>query len=256
MNDKEFFKSYRRFTTDYERLERWYLATLVSYENSVKEVHGIISKKKRPKGVLVREKVYFKEEEYGQKYLIQHDHIDLLKKYERGYKSFLEEMVLIRLVSLLEVLLSEMIESCFYYNKRLFFAKGKYEINISEFLYKDKQELEDEYIKRLVDKYSRGGLIELKKFYKKDLDIDLTIFYKTENGITFSYKDIEKLHDTRHLIIHQLGATDSKYRIKYDYQKKPIQLTVEEIFYYLELVEFFAEFLRNQLHGKIIAPTK
>lgn len=254
MNEHDFFKSYRRFTNDYERLERWYLATLLSYDYSIDEMSRMIDQKRREgRG---REKVYFKEEQYGKTYLIQHDHHDLLKKYGKGYKSFLEEMILIRLVSLLEVLLSEMIESCFYYNKRLFFTKGKYEINVSEFLYKDKQELEEEYIKKLVDKHSRGGLVELKKFYNKNLDIDLTSFYKTDQDTTFSYKEIERLHDTRHLIIHQLGRTDQKYRTKYNYAKKAIQLTAEEIFYYIELVESFAEFLKNELQRKIIVPTQ
>ena len=254
MNEHDFFKSYRRFNNDYERLERWYLATLLSYEHSVHEMNKIIDgKKSEGRG---REKVYFKKEEYGDLHLIQHDHYDLLKKYEKGYKTFLEEMVLIRLVSLLEVLLSEMIESCFFYNKTLFFTKGKYEINISEFLYKDKQELEEEYINRLVDKYSRGGLVELKKFYEKDLNINLASFYKIDQGTAYSYKEIERLHDTRHLIIHQLGRTDQKYRTKYDYSKKAIQLTVEEIFYYIKLVELFTEFLKNELQRNIVVPNQ
>lgn len=254
MNEHDFFKSYRRFNNDYERLERWYLATLVSYEHSVHEVNKIMdSKKNEGRG---REKVYFKEKKYGDLYLIQHDHSDMLKKYKKGYKTFLEEMVLIRLVSLLEVLLSEMIESCFFYNKSLFFAKGKYEINISEFLYKDKQELEKEYINKLVNKYSRGGLVELKKFYENNLNVKLSSFYKIEQEITYTYKEIEKLHDTRHLIIHQLGKTDQQYRDKYNYSKKTIQLTVEEIFYYIKLVELFTKFLKNELQRNVIDTNK
>lgn len=248
MNSKEFFVSHRRFYTDYDRLKRWYFATLLSYETSINETKKIVSDKAPSK----REKVYFKEEEYGTKHLIQHDHRDMLRKYQNGYITFLDEMVTIRLVSLLEVLLSENIEHCFYYDKRIFFTKGKYQTNISEFLYKSKEELEEDFIGGIVDKISRGGLTELKKAYLSKLKIDLNSFQVTDNSRNFTYKDIQKLHDTRHLIIHQLGKTDVKYRTQYNYPKKNIKLTTEDILYYLDLVHFFADFVKKELERKII----
>lgn len=252
MTEHEFFRKYRRFVIDYERLERWYLATLVSYDYSVDTVNEILEQKRKQRIHKERKKVFFKEEEFGKEYLIQHDYTDLLKKYQKGYRVFLEEMVLIRLVSLLEVLLSDMIISSFYYDKRSFFTKGKYEVNISEFLYKNKEELEREYIEKLVDKHSRGGFLELQKLYDKTLNIKLNSFNKLEKNSFYTYKNMEKLHDTRHLIIHQLGQTDKKYRTKYDYDKKTLQLTEKEIIEYLGLVKEFAFFLEEQLKDKVI----
>lgn len=248
MNEKDFFKSHRRFLAEYDKLKRWYLATLLSYEVSSDEMEKII-KGKKP---FQREKIYYKEEEYGETYLIQHDHRDMLKKYKKGYITFLDEMVTIRLVSLLEVHLSETLENCFYHDKKLFFTKGKYQINTSEFLYKSKEDLEKEFIEGIVDKISRGGFEELKKAYQNKLKIDFTAFQINEESKRFIYKDIKKLHDTRHLIIHQLGKTDSRYRQQYDYSKDRINLNTEEIFYYLDLVGYFVQFIKTQLKTKVL----
>lgn len=252
MNEKEFFKNYRRFKNDYDRLYRWYLATLLSYDLSEKEIQEILRKKGLHTDQYERVKVYYQQEKYDDLYLIQHDHLDLLKKYRKGYKVFLDEMVLIRLVTLLEVLTSDMIETCFYYDKRPFLKKGKYEINIAEFLYKNKEQLEKEYIEETIKPVQRGGLNQLQKYYLQTFGIDYRIFKVSNESDTFTYKDIQKLHDTRHLIIHRLSKTDEKYRRDYNYSKKTIQLTEPQVLYYLELVLRFTDFLKEQFKEKII----
>ena len=36
MNEKEFFKPFRKYELDYKRLKRWYLASLYSYDSNAK----------------------------------------------------------------------------------------------------------------------------------------------------------------------------------------------------------------------------
>jgi len=251
MNEKDFFKHYRVFNLNYERLNRWYLATLVSYENSQEKLLPII-KKRRGK----REKVFFKENDYGERHLIQHDLTDLNKKYGKGYAQFLDEMVLIRLVTLIEVYLVDMIESSFYYDKTKFFKTGKYEINISEFLKKDKKLLEQDYINRITNKCGRAGFHEIGKFYTKTFKINFTEFNvanPTDSSRNFNYTSLRQLHDTRHLIIHKMGKVDKKYQADYNYTKKKVNLSIDDIFFYFDLINHFANFIKDELQSKILS---
>ena len=250
---KNYLKPFRRFNLNYDRLYRWYLATLISYENSQEKIAPIISKKKADK--LPREKIYYKQEVYGTTHLIQHDITDLQKKYEKGYNSFLDEMVLIRLVSLLEVLLVDLIESGFYYNKRLFFDNTKISIPIAEYLSKDKETLDKQYIDNLTRTFGNKGFDGITKFYKKNFKIDLRLFSITNTNnsdITYTYADLQKFHNNRHLIIHKLGKVDEAYNHKYNNEVKKIALTQNDIFFYFDLIHYFAKYLDDSFQEKIL----
>lgn len=245
MNVHEFFKEYRNFSLNFDRLHRWYLGTLLSYDHSIDLLTQSLPT------TPYREKIYFKEELYQKEHLIQHDKRDLLKKFQKGYQQFLDEMVLIRLVTLLEVFLVDMVKTIFFYDKSLFYEKGKYELNISEFLLKDKFSLETDYINKLTSKLGRSGFEEIEKLYLKKFNIN----FSYENLYNYNYTGLKQLHDTRHLIIHKLGKTDDKYRNDYNYSKKKISLSTEKVFYYLELIASFTKYIKKELETKILKIT-
>lgn len=250
---KNYLKPFRRFNLNYDRLYRWYLATLTSYENSQEKIAPIILKKKTEK--LPRKKIYYKQEMYGTKHLIQHDITDLQTKYKKGYNSFLDEMVLIRLVSLLEVLLVDLIESGFYYNKQLFFSQNEISIKIAEYLSKDKETLEKEYIDKLTRTFGNKGFDGITKFYIKTFKIDLKLFSITDTNnsdITYTYADLKKFHNNRHLIIHKLGKVDEAYNHQYNSESKKINLTQKDIFFYFDLIHYFVKYLDDSFQEKVL----
>lgn len=248
MNNQEFFKGQRDFLLNYKRLYRWYLGTLIAYDYSKNQIKPILEERNKQEKIFEKKEVYFEKEKYGETHLVYNDLGHLYNKYKKGHKDFLDEMVLIRLVSLLEVYLVRMIETCFFYNKNLFLEKGKYEINISELLLKNKETLEQEYLNSILDKSGRLGFVEIEKVYKNKFSIN----FKEFNTKNYNYKHLKKLHDTRHLIIHKLGRVDEKYISDYGYTAKKIKLTIEEIFVYFELVNEFNIFLEKKFKDKIL----
>src|SRR5699024_10609657 len=92
------------------RLKRWYLGSLYSYELAVSTLSEAVPKDKR------LEEIY-----YDEKHLIEVNHYNLIKKYNKGYVKFLEEMVVIRIISLLENTLLEIVEAISYYDTAIFY---------------------------------------------------------------------------------------------------------------------------------------
>ncbi|MEG2985499.1 MAG: hypothetical protein RR835_12415 [Peptostreptococcaceae bacterium] len=62
----------------------------------------------------------------------------------------------------------------------------------------------------------------MKKYYKKTFDINFNdVQVKIEDKI-YSAKEIEHMHEIRYLIVNRLGATDEKYRTKFEVKRKKL----------------------------------
>lgn len=240
MNAKDFFKPFRKYELDYKRLKRWYLASLYSYDSTAKMIDQNMPAKK---GL---NKIYYKDS-----HLIENTPYTLRKKYRKNYVDFLEEMTLIRIISILENFLLDVIKTTFYHDKTCFYEpKQTIEFQISEFLSKDMNELEEKFIEEKVGNLHRQGFNEVKKYYKKILNIDFNNFNITIDSENYDIKYIHKIHDTRHLLIHRLGKTDEKFNREYNYSGKRIVLSEEDVILYLQIIDDFVEFLKNKFTEK------
>jgi len=242
MNEKEFFKPFRKYELDYKRLKRWYLASLYSYDSTAK----IIEENMAGNGKRLQ-KIYYKES-----HLIEHSLITLEKKYRKNYVSFLEEMTLTRIISILENFLLDAVETAFYHDKTFFFeAKQTIEFQVSEFLSKNMWELEKKFIDDKIGNLHRQGFNEVRKYYKKTFNIDFQNFNTSIDSVNYNLKDVIKIHDMRHLIIHRLGRTDEKFRRDYNYNGKTLNLSEEDVIVYLQIIDDFVWFLKDKFQTKM-----
>ncbi|WP_174615784.1 hypothetical protein [Virgibacillus ihumii] len=240
MNEKEFFKPFRKYDLDYKRLKRWYLATLYSYDSTAEIINQNIPDKKKVN------KIYYKDS-----HLIENTPFTLEKKYKKNYVNFLEEMTLIRVISILENFLVDVIKTSFYHDKTCFYEpKQTIEFQVSEFLSKDMKELEEKFIEGKVQNLHRQGFNDVKKYYKKTFNIDFNDFKTSIDSNNYNIKDINKLHDIRHLLVHRLGRTDEKFNKEYGYIGKLINLSEEDVLHYLQMINDFVEFLKNNFSKK------
>ncbi|WP_237982047.1 hypothetical protein [Bacillus thuringiensis] len=244
MNEKEFFKPFRKYELDYKRLIRWYLASLYSYNSTAKIIEQDIIEQNLPLKKL--NKIYYKES-----HLIENNPHTLKRKYKKAYVDFLEEMTLIRIISILENFLLDVIRTSFYHDKTCFYEPKKtIEFQVSEFLSKGMEELEESFIEEKIGNLHRQGFNEVKKYYKKIFNIDFNNFNTSIESINYSVKHIHKIHDTRHLIIHRLGRTDEKFNKEYNFTGKIITLSEEDVILYLQIIDDFVEFLKNKFAEK------
>jgi hypothetical protein len=245
MNEKEFFKPFRAYDLDYKRLKRWYLASLYSYEVTANHVDRFKTEPRKP-GQPNPNIIYYKDE-----HLIGHHKRSLIGKFKRKYVDFLEEMTLIRIISILEDFLMSVVKTAFYYDKNCFHEpRQTIEFQISEFLSKDMSELEEKYIDGKVSNLHRQGFGEVRKFYKKTFDIDFNDFVTQYDSVDYRIKDLVKIHDIRHLLVHRLGKTDAKFQSDYKYTGKQIVLEEEEVILYLQIIDDFVNFLRGKFKDK------
>lgn len=240
MNEKDFFKPFRKYDLDYKRLKRWYLASLYSYDSTASIVEQTIPADKK------LNEIYYKDF-----HIIDSTAYGLERKYKKNYVDFLEEMTLIRIISILESFLLNVIRTSFYHDKTCFYEpKQSIEFQVSEFLSKDMNELEEKFIEDKVGNLHRQGFNEVKKYYKKTFNIDFTNFNTSILLKNYNIKDIHKIHDTRHLLVHRLGRTDKKFNNTYNYTGKSIQLSEEDVIIYLQIIDDFAGFLKDKFTEK------
>lgn len=240
MNEKDFFKPFRKYDLDYKRLKRWYLASLYSYDSTAKMIDQNMPDEEK------FDKIYYKDS-----YLIEHTPYRLEQKYRKSYVAFLEEMTLIRIISILENFLVDVIRTCFYHDKTCFYEPKKtIELQVFEFLSKNMKELEEDFIERKVANLHRQGFNEVKKYYKKTFTVDFNNFNTSFESNNYNIKDIHKIHDIRHLLVHRLGRTDEKFKKEYNYTGKLIKMSEEDVLHYLQIIDDFVEFLKSEFAKK------
>lgn len=160
-------------------------------------------------------------------------------------------MTIIRIISILENFLMDVVKTCFYHDKTCFYEpKQTIEFQISEFLSKDMHELEEKFIEGKIGNLHRQGFNEIKKYFKKTFNIEFNNFNVSIEFQSRNIKDIQKIHDTRHLLVHRLGRTDEKFKREYNYDKKLIVLSEEDVLIYLQIIDEFVGFLKTKFMEK------
>ena len=240
MNEKDFLKPFRKYELDHKRLRRWYLASLYSYDLTANYMDQTY------KAETQQEKIYYKDS-----HLIAHHSFELKRKYRKNYVSFLEEMTVIRIISILENFLIDVVRTSFYHDKTCFYEPKKtIEFQVSEFLSQDMESLEEKFIEEKIGNLHRQGFNEIKRYYKKTFNVDFDSYNISINSSNYSIKDMYKIHDIRHLLVHRLGRTDEQFRSEHNYSGKIIVLSEEEVILYLQIIDGFVDFLKGALIKK------
>lgn len=137
---------------------------------------------------------------------------------ERNNDFLLNELIYTRLVSSFELFLSETAADIFTIRPNIFSKLNKtITLHYGEVL--SLNSLAGIYTKILnseIQNLSRIGFEDILKFYLK-LDLD---FRSCGPG----KEKMLKYHEIRHLIIHRLGKTDSKFKKNYNYHKEKIRI--------------------------------
>jgi hypothetical protein len=110
----------------------------------------------------------------------------------------------------------------------------------------ENQEVEEFIVSKTLRSLSSGGFKDAAKFYKKmSIDVDAP-------GV--SIKDIEEIHDRRHLYVHRGGTADDQYCSRYPSMGaiKDVRLPVDETYLLTAIknLEDSARHVRNQLDAR------
>ena len=131
-------------------------------------------------------------------------------------KTLLQQLIITRLISALEVSLIDNIMGVFMINKAPFLNQAKFDITESELLMtKNIEEIQAKIINKLCRNIQSQGIREIVSFYKKCFSINLESFNIEECGKIYNFNYIIMLHDMRHLIVHNLEKIDKKFKLKY-----------------------------------------
>jgi hypothetical protein len=133
----------------------------------------------------------------------------------------LRETIFVRLVSALEVFLTDVIREVYAVRRDLLETDSRIELS---YRYLGSLHTTSELITFLVNKDCRaltsGGFLKVTKYFKERLGIDI--------AAARSFETLKEMHERRHLLVHRLGFTDEQYR--HTYGPHTNRVTVDEAF--------------------------
>lgn len=236
-------KTYNNFRVEVSRLRQLYFTAKYAAD----ETASVVTKKLRSRELDGNAKLYF-EARQEDKYLISSSVFALGHRLKRQLPRYLRELIFIRAVSALEVFLVESVREVFALTKEPFKSNYVVEIPQAELL---SAESLSEIFTKLINRECRnlhgGGFNAVKRYYLKSFGMNFADYC--------SILTLEEHHDRRHLLVHQLGATDPLYKKKYNIEQK--KLTVEES-YLLECIDTllaFAERVNEELDRRFTGIT-
>lgn len=211
--------AYRIFNSEITDLKELYNSTLIAYKQT-----RLIKKNKADLSDI---------SENQNRYVIEN--IDEFTSNVTSLEYDLRQLVLIRLISILEHYLINNIKYIFTETKDPFKSELKIEFQYQELLsYKSLTDVFNKIITRECRQLSSGGFKDIIKYYKSKFDIDLNSFFSSQTRM-FQY------HDIRHLFVHNLGQTDKQYRKKYNTTKVGLSINDAYIISAIEDVQSFVE---------------
>lgn len=228
-------KTYQEYNTEIRRLRTVYNGSVKSYDHFSKYLKEHLY----DKGNTPKEPVYLNgivEENH----LIVGSEYEYINKLEGGFAKSLREIMLIRLISNLEVFLIKVIRDIFLHRKDLFHKERDIEFKHSELLSAISiSELWTKLINKECRNLQNQGFSEVRKYYSTTFNIDLN-----QSGVSMKY--IEKLHDTRHLLVHRLGKIDSEYAHKYNSKAKSIEISESDFYEAINELKRIADFIKEK----------
>ncbi|WP_287600890.1 hypothetical protein [Thiothrix sp.] len=234
---------YKNFLREIEDIEIFHLATLFSYDQAIERRKDEIRS-----GYYVEDQPIMRDlqKEYRHQ-SIAADFNELSDKLKIQFPSKLREIILIRLISVLEVFLVDMVREIFVNRKELFKKDEKLNISYNLVLsYNSLSDLYEDFINKECRMLQNSGIDKLSVYFKNNFGIDFNSFSK-------DIKSIKEVHERRHLFVHRLGKVDEKYKRDYNYAGEKLSVDKKYIINAFETFREFAGFI-NQKSLEIISP--
>jgi hypothetical protein len=163
-------------------------------------------------------------------------------EFPTDYKSLeydLRQLLLVKLISILEQYLIDNIKFIFTESKIPFKTKNTITFQHQELLsLKTVTAIHSKLISKDCRQLSSGGLDKIIKYYKSKFNLDLNSFFPSKERII-------EYHDRRHLHVHNLGKTDKQYRKKYNTKKIGVSISHEYFKNAIEDIYAFGEIINK-----------
>jgi hypothetical protein len=114
------------------------------------------------------------------------------------------------------------------------------------FSFRSLSQLSGYLFQKEVRSLQRGGLPVFQRFYKSRLAVD----FKNFAG---DFDQIVEYHERRHLFVHRLGRTDSRYRKLYDTGAETVNVGKRYVTTAFTLLTQFAEFLDSEVSRSLVS---
>lgn len=173
-------------------------------------------------------------DELLEKKLINNNILDA--KYRLGLEYKLRELIFVRLISALEVFLTDTIKDIFTYTKVPFMDNSsRFSLSQGELLSLESiSEIKTKIILKETRKLSSSGFNEIMKYYKKKFNLDLSSFPPGKAKMI-------KYHEIRHLLVHRLGKTDQAFRKKFNSEEHNISISEKFILEAINEISIFVD---------------
>jgi hypothetical protein len=129
----------------------------------------------------------------------------------------LRETIFVRLVSALEVFLTDIVREVYAGRRDLLESDTHIELS---YRYLSSLRSTSDLITFLVDRDCRaltsGGFKKTTKYYRERLGIDI--------GGLSHFNSLSEIHERRHLLVHRLGFTDEQYRHMYGSDRRRVSI--------------------------------
>jgi len=168
------------------------------------------------------------------------------------YPQMLRSTLLIRLVAVYEAFLTDSLRELAERSSDFLRTDARIELSQEHLLnLAESQEVEEFIVNKTLRSLSSGGFKDIAKFYKK-MSIDV-------GPPSVALRDIEEIHDRRHLYVHRGGTADDQYCSRYPFvgATKDVTIPVDEVYLLaaVRLLEDSARHVRNQLDARFPLPT-
>ena len=166
----------------------------------------------------------------------------LANKAKKKIPAAIREMLFVRLISTVELFLTDGVRDLFIKNTGIFHdQKKRFEISHAELLSSHSiSVLKEKFILKEIRSLHSAGFSDIAKYYEKKLEIRFS-----EQGLNL--REIVEFFDRRHLLVHRMGRADERYRKTYNYKSKAVLSVSSE---YLERAfSVFGSFIEKVGNG-------
>lgn len=182
---------------------------------------------------------------------VARDPANLEERFKKSYPPYLHELLLVKLISILEVFFSDITREVLVERrdilKQIYFRRrGKGDeksfprfSNIQLLSLKSISSVEEELINYESRAISNKSFLKLEKYFRENLQIDFKRFAGDK-------KSLEKTYHMRNLLVHRLGKTDLDYRLSSKTNQAEINVSRKFLLRLVALTQEFVDFVSEQ----------
>ena len=182
--------------------------------------------------------------------LVAKNFSNLEHRFKKTHQSYLRELLLVKLVSILEVFFSDITREILVSRKdmlkHIYLRRGKEGDNHAPKFSNDQllslkaiSDVENKLIAHESRAISNKSFAKLEKYFKENLKIDFEKFIGDTNSL-------EKAYHTRNLLVHRLGRTDLEYRLSNKTGETKVTVSKRFLIKLAILTQEFAEFVSSE----------